>query len=403
MASSKDEEVGVAARFCSKAIATYDANSFLVNVVVVIGLAYAAPGVGLALAPSISASRVAVGIIFLMTGLSLRTGELAKAFANVKFNAFVQIFNLGLMPVVTRGIGQGLRAARALDRDLAIGVFICGALPMTVNMVIVLTKSANGDEAAAVFNSALGNCLGIVVTPFWVLVMLGRTASFSFAEFASRIAQRVLGPLLVGQLLQFYAPSVKAAAKRYRKYLKKLQETCLVFIVYCAFCAVARERRRSDGTARQGPAKIIVMLVVQGGILFASMALAWVLLGALFPDAPRLRVMGLFGCTHKTVAMGIPLIDAIFSDVQQSRVGIFLLPLLIYHPAELVVGSALSSRLAAWVEAQEAHGGGGGGKENPVPLQTEAEGDEEAQAESVELVVLGEDAKEGSHGTTSGP
>eukprot|EP00633_Aureoumbra_lagunensis_P000263 CAMPEP_0197288340 /NCGR_PEP_ID=MMETSP0890-20130614/5367_1 /TAXON_ID=44058 ORGANISM="Aureoumbra lagunensis, Strain CCMP1510" /NCGR_SAMPLE_ID=MMETSP0890 /ASSEMBLY_ACC=CAM_ASM_000533 /LENGTH=118 /DNA_ID=CAMNT_0042758975 /DNA_START=992 /DNA_END=1345 /DNA_ORIENTATION=+ len=68
--------------------------------------------------------------------------------------------------------------------------------------------------------------------------------------------------------------------------------------------------------------------------------------------------MGLFGSCQKTVALGVPLIDAIFSDASRSQIGILLLPLLIYHPAQLIVHSALSPRLAAWVIAEEGKLGG---------------------------------------------
>jgi len=80
------------------------------------------------------------------------------------------------------------------------------------------------------------------------------------------------------------------------------------------------------------------------------MIMAWFALKLLFPDKPALRVMGLFGCTHKTVAMGIPLINSIFED--NPAVGLYTLPLLIWHPMQLVIGTMLSPRLASFVERE---------------------------------------------------
>eukprot|EP00977_Amphora_coffeiformis_P020191 scaffold8005_cov275-Amphora_coffeaeformis.AAC.9 len=65
-----------------------------------------------------------------------------------------------------------------------------------------------------------------------------------------------------------------------------------------------------------------------------------------------MRVMGLYGCTHKTVAMGVPLINAIYED--NPSVGLYTLPLLIWHPMQLVIGTFLSPRLVAFVEREEA-------------------------------------------------
>ena len=81
------------------------------------------------------------------------------------------------------------------------------------------------------------------------------------------------------------------------------------------------------------------------------MAIAWYMLKLLFPDQPKLRVMGLYGCTHKTVAMGVPLINAIYEN--NPAVGLYTLPLLIWHPMQLVMGTFLSPRLAAFVENEE--------------------------------------------------
>lgn len=80
------------------------------------------------------------------------------------------------------------------------------------------------------------------------------------------------------------------------------------------------------------------------------MVSSWFLLSLAFPDQPKLRVFGLFGCTHKTVAIGIPLINSIYGD--NPSVGLYTLPLLIWHPVQLILGTALSPRLAKFVERE---------------------------------------------------
>jgi hypothetical protein len=81
------------------------------------------------------------------------------------------------------------------------------------------------------------------------------------------------------------------------------------------------------------------------------MALAWYMLKILFPDDPKLRVMGLFGCTHKTVAIGVPLINAIYEG--NPAIGLYTLPLLIWHPMQLIIGSFLTPRLKQFVHREE--------------------------------------------------
>jgi sodium/bile acid cotransporter 7 len=49
--------------------------------------------------------------------------------------------------------------------------------------------------------------------------------------------------------------------------------------------------------------------------------------------------------------MGVPLINAIYEN--NANVGLYTLPLLIWHPMQLVIGSALAPRIADWVEREE--------------------------------------------------
>lgn len=53
--------------------------------------------------------------------------------------------------------------------------------------------------------------------------------------------------------------------------------------------------------------------------------------------------MGLFGCTQKTIALGIPLILSIFGGTKYES--LYTLPILIWHPMQLVVGSCVVGRL----------------------------------------------------------
>ena len=73
------------------------------------------------------------------------------------------------------------------------------------------------------------------------------------------------------------------------------------------------------------------------------------------------------GCTHKTVAMGVPLINAIYE--KDPNIGLYTLPLLIWHPMQLVIGSALAPRLNAWT-IREIERLGGNGKPDDAGLDS---------------------------------
>jgi solute carrier family 10 (sodium/bile acid cotransporter), member 7 len=81
--------------------------------------------------------------------------------------------------------------------------------------------------------------------------------------------------------------------------------------------------------------------------LLLLMVIAWYLLRFFWRDEPALRVMGLFGCTHKTIAMGVPLITAMYKD--DPNLGQYILPILIWHPMQLIVGTLLTPRLSNFI------------------------------------------------------
>jgi solute carrier family 10 (sodium/bile acid cotransporter), member 7 len=217
-------------------------------------------------------------------------------------------------------------------------------------MVQVLTKAAGGDEAAAIFHSALGNMIGVVLSHLLILGYLGVT-SMDIADLGSvfiSLLLRVVLPLIVGQIVQKTVPSVVQFVKTHKVRFKMAQQYCLVFIVYTVFCKTFED-------SISGPdivVNVVLMIVFQFLLLLFVMILAWYSLAFLFPTDPALRIMGLFGCTHKTVAMGIPLINAIYFD--NPNVGLYTLPLLVWHTLQLLVGTTIAPRLNAWVQRENA-------------------------------------------------
>lgn len=116
-------------------------------------------------------------------------------------------------------------------------------------------------------------------------------------------------------------------------------------------------------------------VLFQSLLLVGLMIVAWFSLKFLFPMNPRLRVMGLYGCTHKSVATGIPLITAIYGG--NGSVGLYTLPLLIWHPMQLMVGTFLTPRLSRFVIEEQKRLGL---DSHDKPLKSED--DEESENES---------------------
>jgi solute carrier family 10 (sodium/bile acid cotransporter), member 7 len=324
----------------------YWGNEFLILVVISIGLAYAYPPLGAEhVQPDITATWLAVIFIFLLSGLSLETSAFRSALLqHYMFHVVVQTFNFGVVSSLVYGVSRGLSGLDWISTDMADGMVICSCLPMTISMVSVLTKAAHGDEAAAVFNAALGSLLGVLLSPVLIFGYLGLSADVSIVDIAVNLSVRVFLPVIVGQILRSF-DAVQAFMKRHKSLSKQAQQYTLIFIVYTVFCRTFA--RGSDSSATD----IVLMVVFQLGLLISVTVLAWFMLRVLFPREPQLRVMGLFGCMQKSVAVGVPLINAIYED--NASVGLYTMPLLIWHTLQLIVGTLLAPRLAAFVAREQ--------------------------------------------------
>lgn len=215
----------------------YWTNEFLILTVIVIIFAKLYPPLGAVyLAPDITATWIAVIFEFFMAGLTLQTKEFSKAFQRIQFNSTIQFFNFGIDSAVVYGVALALRSLNILSIDLTNGMIICSCLPMTVNMVCVLTSLSHGDEAAAIFNAATGNMLGVIISPLLILLYIGESANLDIGETLYELTLRVIVPCIAGQLIQYFVPPIVLYVKNHKFFFKQAQQYALVYIVYTVFC-----------------------------------------------------------------------------------------------------------------------------------------------------------------------
>ncbi|XP_064272809.1 sodium/bile acid cotransporter 7 isoform X2 [Passer domesticus] len=150
------------------------------------------------LKPEITITYIAVSAIFFNSGLSLKTEELTSALMHVKLHLFVQIFTLVFFPTAIWVFLQ-LLSITPINEWLLKGLQTVGCMPPPVSSAVILTKAVGGNEAAAIFNSAFGSFLGIVITPLLLLLFLGSSSSVPFTSIFSQLFMTVVVPLIIGQ------------------------------------------------------------------------------------------------------------------------------------------------------------------------------------------------------------
>ena len=220
--------------FLRRLLAFYLMYDFPIHILLSIGIAKAYPPLGAEyLKPKITASWVATGIIFFLSGLGLKTGDLLTVVVKRPFfNAFVEVFNFGFMSLLVFGVSRALASSGVLPEPLADGLAMAACLPMSINAVIIMTTAAHGDVAAAIFHTTFGNICGIFLSPFLIVTYLPHaTADVDLLEVFKDLTLKVIVPLFCGQLVHILVKSVRDFYFAHKKIFKKIQESSLVYIV----------------------------------------------------------------------------------------------------------------------------------------------------------------------------
>lgn len=277
------------------------------------------------------ASMVGIGLLFFLYGARLSAAETLHNLRHWRLQLSILSVTFVVLPVL--GLGARLLTDAWLSPQLAAGLLLATLVPSTVQGCVVYTRIARGNVAAAVVSASTSNLLGVVLTPVLVALLLGGEARVD-ADSVLRIVLQLLAPFVLGQLLR---PVVGGWVTRHDTGLKRFDRSTILLIVYVAFSEGAEA-----GIWSAAPVLDVVAVALLCAALLGA-ALGWcVAWGRLVGFDRGDRVALLFCGSNKSLASGLPMATVLFpSDV----VAFVVLPLMIYHQLQLVVGSVLSSRL----------------------------------------------------------
>ncbi|KAF9939152.1 hypothetical protein BGZ67_009898 [Mortierella alpina] len=388
-------------------------NWFLLGLVVVIILARYFPGWGRTGGPIRPEYSVKYGItscIFLLSGLSLKTKDLLISAMNYRAHLLVQLTSFIIIPLVVKAI-TSLIGLSGLNATLLAGMAVTSATPTTISSNVVMTANSDGNESLALFNAALGNLLGVFISPLIVLVLLHSTPQtpsgkhgLDYATILRDLGTTILVPILVGQIYLYFFPKSIAWAKK-KVHFPTLNSSCLLILVWTVFCDAFYNDTFASVSAgeiiaigalqavtfwimtfflgivsRVRPAKLRILKIMeenereqmrqeaqleqqqqqqqQGDT--PNRTFSAVTHGLSLPRTAAQRfaeplskkdtVAILFCGATKSVAMGIPMIKILYSSSTGSALaGLLATPLLIYHVEQLFSGAFMVGWLKKWV------------------------------------------------------
>lgn len=306
-------------------------DAFMLGLLAAVLVAVLLPARGEAAEVLSWATKVAIGILFLLYGARLKPREALEGLKHWRLHSSVLAVTFLVFPLI--GLALRLLVPTVLTDDLYTGLLYLCLLPSTVQSSIAFTSIARGNVAGAVVSASLSNLLGVFVTPLLVMLLMDTTgqATVSVGSILAIVLQLLL-PFLAGQLLR----TPLQVLMRHATVTKVVDRGSVYLVVYAAFSDSMVEHIWGGISLLSLLAVVVVCIVVLTAVLCLT-TLASRLLGFDRED----RIVMIFCGSKKSLASGLPMATVLFAG---HAIGLIVLPLMIFHQIQLFVCAWLSGR-----------------------------------------------------------
>lgn len=280
-------------------------------------------------------TKALIFVLFFLYGARLHPREALAGLRHWRLHTVILVFTYVVFPLI--GLGLRVLVPHVITRDLYLGLLWLCLVPSTVQSSINFTSVAKGNVAGAIVSASLSNIVGVVLTPLLALALMNTGGLQTRPSSMLDIVAQILVPFVVGQLSRRWTMGF---VSDHKKPLKLVDQGVIVLVVYTAFSAGMREDIWHRVTVPQLLVVVALELVLLGGLL----TLTWWTAGRLgFARADQIAIQ--FCGTKKSLASGLPMATVLFTGAT-TPVGLLVLPLMVFHQAQLVACGWLASRYA---------------------------------------------------------
>jgi solute carrier family 10 (sodium/bile acid cotransporter), member 7 len=314
---------------------------FLLALAATVALAALLPAHGHAADIVSIAAKAAIALLFFLYGARLSPQQAWQGVRQWRLHLLVLATTFVIFPLL--GLAARVLVPAVLTPDLYNGVLFLCLVPSTVQSSIAFTSIARGHVSAAIVSASLSNILGVVLTPLLVVLLMNTSGGSRVDASAIRdIMLQLVLPFGAGQLLR---PWLGGLVTRYAAVLKVVDRGSILLVVYTAFSMGVVE----GIWASVDVGRLIVIAVVGAALLAAVLAITTVI-GRLCRLDRGDAIVLLFCGSKKSLASGLPMALVFFPA---AKVGLIMLPLMLFHQIQLVVCALIASALARRADEAE--------------------------------------------------
>lgn len=303
------------------------------------------PGSPLSPLPIPLLKKTGIFLIFFTQGVLLPGEEIKKGVKDWPLHLLVQCSIFLMLPLLAAGL-LWTSSGFFHHPDLRMGFLFLSFLPTTISSAVGLTTLARGNVTGALFNCSLGAVLGSFLVPVYCLKWLqtgSGDSGINLTGTLSGISLILLLPLILGQLLR---SRLGSAFTRHKNALSRMTLGVILFIVWTAFCSSFQQQV----WLKVPPSDLIVCFLGSSLLLGLASSLVWLLSGWVRMDLPS-RITAFFCGSQKALSVGLPLSVLMFGSGNPTvDLSLLVIPLLIYHPSQLLLGGWLVPKFAKRVQ-----------------------------------------------------
>ncbi|RBW47601.1 bile acid:sodium symporter [Psychromonas sp. B3M02] len=314
---------------------------FLVGMVIAIALATVSADIGKSggVIHLDKLTGIGVAIVFFLHGLGLSPAAIKAGISNWRMHIYIQVATFVAYPLLWVVFGDLFLAY--MPAALAFGFCYLFVLPSTISSSVAMTSVGKGNVPGAIFNASLSSILGIFITPLLIQLFMGfEGVELDLMASIISISKLLLLPMILGQLAR---PLLLKFAERHKAVVNKVDKYVILLIVYNAFCNSIVNGIWSSFSLEMLITSFVLCVAI---LLIMVHLIQWGARRSQFALADE--VAAVFCGTKKTLAAGIPMATVIFGS--DPKLGMILLPIMLYHPIQIFYCAILASRYAAQAE-----------------------------------------------------
>lgn len=305
-------------------------DPFVLSLLAFAGLGIFLPVRGAAFDYALVASEIAVMALFFLHGFRLPAREVWQGLSAWRVHLVIIAITFGLFPLM--GIGFRFAAEGHIAPMVIAGVVFFSLVPSTVQSAVALTSMSGGDRAVAVVAASGSSLLGVFLTPLLVGLLLSEDVTTD-AGAALRIVGLLFVPFVLGQVARRFVSLAEAATDAR---LVSFDKFIVLFIVYIGFSSGTN----SGVWESVSWPNLLVVFVVCAGMYAVAATVSWQA-GGFFGRERQIAIF--FAGTNKSLMAGLPMALVLFPG---ESLGLMVLPLMIFHQLQLIVGSVFARRFS---------------------------------------------------------